>query len=222
MSVFRVPDSLGKWMACAASAAFLALASAGAAQAVPVRVDYSATLAPSAVSAGAGVGTISGTLGVFDNPVAGNNMPLPGDGSLSVDIAGFIDDFPNGSFPLTNLNSPPFGFSFLTVGPSAADFSGAFVGTPDVTFIGTDAIPCVIGGNNTSCTVSLAVRAGNAGDAFAFYFGPGDAPPFSVGPIEFSFTLLDEPTDLSLPNSFLLLASGLVAFGALRKTRGSS
>ena len=217
MSVFRVSNSLGKWMACAASAALLALASAGAAQAVPVRVDYSANLASGTAGPGAGVGTISGTLGVFDNPVAGNVALLPGDGSLSIDIAGFIADFPNGNFPLTNLNSPPFGFSFLTVGPTAADFSGTFVGAPDVTFLGTDPIPCVIGGLNTSCVASLAARAGNAGDAFAFYFGPGDAPPFSVGPIEFSFTLLDEPTDLSLPNSFLLLAGGLVAFGALRR-----
>ena len=217
MSIFRVSSSLGKWMTCAASAAFLALASAGAAQAVPVRVDYSASLAPNALSSGAGVGTISGTLGVFDNPVAGNVILLPGDGSLSLDIAGFIADFPNGSFPLTNLNSPPFGFSFLTVGPTAADFSGTFAGAPDVTFLGTGAIPCLIGGSNTNCFVRLAASAGNAGEAFALYIGPGDFPPFSLGPIEFSFTVLDEPTDLSLPNSFLLLASGLITFGALRQ-----
>ena len=221
MNVFRVSDALGKWMACAASATFLALASSGAAQAVPVRVDYGATLAPSAVSAGAGVGTISGTLGVFDNPIAGGLALLNNDGTFSVDIAGFVDGFPNGSFPLTNLNGPPFGLSFLTVGPTAADFSAAFAGTPDVSFLGTGAIPCLIGGSNTSCFVRMVARAGNAGEAFALYNGPGDAPPFSLGPIEFSFTVLDEPTDLSLPNAFLLLASILVVFGALRmKSQG--
>ena len=217
MRVLRVSRSLGKLMTCAALAALLALASAGAAQAVPVRVDYSASLAPNALSSGAGLGTISGTLGVFNNPVAGDVAPLVDDGTYSVDIAGFIAGFPNGSFPLTNLNSPPFGFSFLTVGPTAADFSGAFVGAPDVTFLGTGAIPCVIGGGNTNCFLRLAASAGIAGEAFALYNGPGDFPPFSLGPIEFSFTLLDEPTDLSLPNSFLLLAGGLVAFGALRR-----
>ena len=216
MSVQRVSRSLGKWMTCAASAAFLALASAGAAQAVPVRVDYSASLALNALSSGAGVGTISGTLGVFNNPAPGNIALLVGDGTYSVSIAGLIDGFPNGSFPLTNLNSPPFGFSFLTVGPTAADFSGTFAGAPDVTFLGTGAIPCVIGGSNTNCFIRLAASAGNTGEAFALYIGPGDFPPFSLGPIEFSFTLLDEPTDLSLPDSFLLLASGLVAFGTLR------
>ena len=216
MSIRRVSRGLGKWLTCAAPAVIIALASVGAAQAVPVRVDYSANLAPSAISSGAGVGSISGTLGVFDNPVVGDNAFLVGDGSLSVDIAGFIDGFPNGNFPLTNLNSPPFGFSFLTIGPTAADFSGSFVGAPDVAFLGTGAIPCLIGGSNTNCFIRLAVRAGNVDEAFALYNGPGDFPPFSLGPIEFSFTLLDEPTDLSLPNSFLLLASGLAAFGALR------
>ncbi len=218
MSVFKVSNSLGKWMTCAASAAFLALASAGAAQAVPVRVDYSATVTPGVPGPSPGTGTVSGTLGVFDVTMANEVFDLPGDGSLSVETAGFASGFPNGSFPLTVLSGGvPIGFSFDSIGPTASDFSGSLAGVDGLTFLQTAPVPCSLEGIDTSCFVRLLV-GGVDDEAQAFFLGlGGELPPFSAGPLEFSFTLLDEPTDFSLPNSFLLLAGGLVAVGALRR-----
>lgn len=215
MSVFRASSSLGKWMTCAASAAFLALASAGAAQAVPVRVDYSATVTPAVPGPSPGTGTVSGTLGVFDVTMANQVFDLPSDGSLSVATSGFASGFSNGSFPLTIASGNP-GFSFSAIGPTASDFSGELAGIAGFSFLQTAGTPCFVEGIDTSCFVRLLV--GDVNDEVqVFFFGlGGELPPFSAGPLEFSFTLLDEPTDLSLPNSFLLMASGLVAFGALR------
>ena len=185
-----------------------------AANAVPVQVDFTADLAPilsPIVGSNPGSGVVSGTLGIFSPGGPGSLFVVPTDGSLIASVSGFVAGFPNGDIPLTTLfGGSPFNFLFSATGPTSEDFAGSFVGGG---FLQSDGLPCTIGGNNTACFVSFSAE--NIGDDLAIvsFFGAGEAPPSSLGPLEFSFTVVNEPpVAVPLPAIAPLTAS---LFGAL-------
>lgn len=202
----------GEWMTRAASRLFgccgVLLALPWVAQAVPVRVDWSASVS-SDLGAGAevGPGTVSGTFGVFDVTAVGQMFALPSNGSLSVESAGFTSGFPNGTFPFTSENAPLL-FEFTSVAPFAGELAGAFGA-----LIRTAGVPCVVAGLPVGTCV-ISIENSSTGD-FALA-GVVEFDSDSRGPLAFTFTVVPEP------GMAALIGTGLAVAAAARRGRAGT
>jgi hypothetical protein len=185
----------------------------GSAQAFSVQVDWTAAVSPdNGGTPSLGSGLLSGTLGTFDVNSAGDVFDLPTDGSLSITASGFSGGFPNQSYPLTRGTTFPLQLEFLTVGPFAADFSAKFVDVFAGILSPFDGAPCLVGGTPGGCDVGLFDEGPND-FASARWNTLGELPLESSGAVNFTFTLVPEPSTASL------LALGLVGITAVGRKR---
>jgi hypothetical protein len=187
---------------------------ASSAQALSVQVDWTASVTPNAGGTPSlGSGLLIGSLGIFDVNAAGDVFELPADGSLTVIASGFSGGFPNQSYALTRSGTFPLLLEFLTVGLIAEDFSATF---RNFAILLSDQItPCLVSGISGVCQVTLSDDFGGdviGGDvATAGWNALGELPIESSGTVNFTFTIVPEPSTATL------LALGLVGIAAGRR-----
>jgi hypothetical protein len=155
--------------------------------ATEVQVDWSASI-PELPGRDAGPGHLSGSLGVFDVNAAGDTFPLPADGTLTVDVSGFSDGFPNGNLAFTrNFSNGPPALQFLTIGSTAADISVNFVDL-NTGLITDFPFPCTVNGVSGNCFVSLFDNTNTGTDEAAAILANGSTRPSFA--ISYRFTVL--------------------------------
>jgi hypothetical protein len=207
------------WFVKAAGACLLVLAGAPA-SAVIVEVNWSADIPDGGVGA-PGPGSIMGTLGVFDVSAPGDTFLLPSDGTLMGTTTGFGEGFPNQTFNFTRTFSQgaPV-LEFLTIGPTAADFSVNFQDNntglnspfPD---------PCIFEGVAQNCFITLfdentsgIDKAGAIVSILNTSIGISDAP------VVYSFEV--SSTNVPAPSPLVLVTIGLVGVAARSERRRRS
>ncbi len=193
---------------------FLTLALSTSAEAVLVQVDWSASI-PGTTTPAPGPGQLSGTLGAFDVTAVGDTFLLASDGSLSVDISGFTDGFPNGTQPFTREHSTGAPtLEFLSIGTSPGDFSVNFVHNNGG--ILTPLVPCTVDGITDSCFVTLFDESNTGTDMAAVSLAiDGSLNDTNLAPITYSFTVVPVPAAVWLFGSGLL---GIVGVARRKKT----
>jgi len=198
------------------SSAVAAIIFSGAAHAIPVQVDWSATVTP--VSPGdpnPGNGTISGSFGIFDVNAVGDTFVLPGDGSLSATVADFTSGFPNGAYSFTRETANQLMLEFSSVGPTSADFSAQFFDN-NAGILSTTANPCTIGMVNDNCFISIFDDGAGNDIVVASIALNGTNNDSSIGEIVFSFTVL--PTnDVPIPGAIWLFGIGAAGLAAAKR-----
>jgi len=222
LNIFRHSFNIGS-ISIGSAAKALAVAtvfatSIGAAHAVPVRVDWTASVTPvSPGSTSPGDGVITGTFGVFDVIAVGDSFILPGDGSLGATASGFVGGFPNGDYVFTRETASPLILEFLSVGLTAAEFSAAFVDN-NAGILSPTSNPCTIDGVSDDCFISLFDTAGTGVDIVVASIAlDGTLDDSSLGEIQFSFTLL--PVEIPIPAAFWLFGSALAGLIAVRRRK---
>ncbi len=183
-----------------------------AAGAVSVTVNYTADLTPvSDEDPNPGFGTISGSLGTFDVNAVGDTFILASDGSLSANVSGFNPGFPNGALSFVrefNVGAPTI--EFLSIGPTAADFSINFIDN-NAGILSAFPNECMVSGVSTSCFIGLFDEAGTGMDrALAALALNGSNNDSSIGDLVFSF----EVSEVPLPGAVWVMIAGLAGLGA--------